>query len=84
MQTISSKCVQSELIKSNKEVKAMKKENQSHIEEILVQKQEVMVQKQEVMVQKQEVKHLHYQLQQISDITMVSQVTNHCSGIFIK
>ena len=48
----------------------MKKENQSHIEEILVQKQEV--------------KHLRYQLQQISDITMVSQVNNHCSDIFIK
>ena len=47
----------------------MKKENQSHIEEIVVQKQEV--------------KHFCYQLQQIYDITMVSQVTNYCSGIFI-
>ena len=49
--------LQSELIKSNKEIEAIKAEKQSFTEEVAVQKQKV--------------KHLHYQLQQISNLAMV-------------
>ena len=55
--------LQTELIKSNKETKAIKAEKQSCSEEVAVQKQKV--------------KHLHYQLQQISNLTKVGQVSNH-------
>ena len=50
--------MQSELIESNNKIRAIEVEKQSLFEEIAVKKQEV--------------KHLNYQLQQISDITMVS------------
>ena len=49
--------LQSELIKSNKETKAIEAEKQSCSEEVAVQKQKV--------------KYLHYQLQQISNLTKV-------------
>ena len=52
--------LQSELIKSNKEIKAIKAEKQLCIEELVVEKQKG--------------KHLHYQLQQISNLTNVGQV----------
>ena len=49
--------LQSELIKLNREIKSVEAEKQSCIEEITVQKQQI--------------KFLHYQLQQLSNITKV-------------
>ena len=50
--------LQSELVKSNKQIKALEAEKQLCVEEIVAQKQEI--------------KLLHYQLQQISNITKVA------------
>ena len=54
--------LQSELIKSNEDIKALKEVKQ--------------LQEKEILVQKHEVKRLHYQLQQTSDMPMVGQVNN--------
>ena len=54
--------LQSELVKLNREIKCVEAEKQSCIEEITAQKQQV--------------KFLHYQLQQISNITKVYRLSD--------